>query len=141
VQYFKLEKNQAHRAYDDAISCMNVALKCLEKLGWDKTLEEAQKTQTKNILWQNFYMNELKRNTAFANIITAIQEKAKARIIYKAGKNKGDEVIKPHGLVRSPDGDYIFAYSEIEKKVRRFYLNRILESEVIRDQQLDLFKS
>jgi len=132
VEFFKFEKNTAHRAYDDAISCLNVALKCLEKIGWDKNLEDAIKTQERTILWQNFYLQELKRNPAILSLMQAIQENKKARIIYKKNStSKLDEVIIPHGLVRSPDGDFLFAYSDIEKKVRRFYLDRILESEVL----------
>jgi DNA polymerase-3 subunit epsilon len=135
VQFFKFEKNQAHRAYDDAISCLNVALKCIEKIGWEKTLADVLKVQNKNIVWQHFYLSEVRRNPTMAIIMDAIIAGEKTRIIYRQNSTNSDEIIQPHGLVRSPDGDYLFAYSEKEKKVRRYYLNRILESELLNKQQ------
>ncbi len=131
VEFFKLEKNQAHRAYDDTISCIRVFEKCIEKVGWDKSLEDLLKIQSKPIIWQNFYLAEFQRNPAISTIIRAIQEGKDVRILYRNGKSHKDEHIKPLGLVRSPDGDYIFADSQEEKKVRRYYLSRIMESELI----------
>lgn len=130
VEFFNIPKNQAHRAYDDTISCLNVALKCFEKIGWDKTLKDLYDIQCRNIAWQNFYFHELKKNPTYKNLIDAVKGDKLVRIIYKAG-NKKDEKVKVHAVVRSPDGDFIFANAESDPKVKRYYLSKIVESEIV----------
>lgn len=139
VEYLNLEKNQAHRAYDDAISCLNVAMKCFEKVGWDKTLKDLYDIQGRNIAWQNFYMNELKKNPTYKNLIDGVLKDQQVRIIYKAGNVRKDEKVKVHAVVRSPDGDFIFAHTETDPKVKRFYLSKLLESEIVTPEQTKLF--
>ena len=131
VEFFKLEKNQAHRALSDAKSCLGVMIKCFDKIGWDKSIEDVIKIQGKPILWQNFYLSELKKKTHIAYLIEAIEKGLSARIILRFGRGTIDEVVNPNGLVRSPDGDFMFAHSTKENKIRRYYLDKILESEII----------
>lgn len=131
VAYFNIPKNQAHRAYDDAIMCLNVALKCFEKVGWEKTLKDLYDIQARNIAWQNFYFNELKKNPTFMNLIDAVQKKQMVRIIYRAGLINRDEKATVHAVVRSPDGDFIFAHTKDDPKVKRFYLSKVIETELI----------
>lgn len=139
VEFFKLEKNQAHRAYDDAISCLNVAMKCFEKVGWEKTLKDLYDIQGRILSWQNFYLHELKKNPTYKNLIDAVLKDQPVRIIYKAGNVRKDEKVKVHAVVRSPDGDFIFAHTESDPKVKRFYLSKLLESELVLAEQTKLF--
>src|SRR5690606_1633942 len=122
VEFFQLAKNQAHRAYDDAISCLNVAKKCFEKVGWEKTLKDLYDIQGRTLHWNNFYLHELKKNPTFKNLIDGVQQSKIVRVIYKAGNVRRDEKIKVHAVVRSPDGDFIFGNTETDPKVKRFYL-------------------
>ena len=131
VEFFNLEKNQAHRAYDDAISCLSVAMKCFEKVGWDKTLKDLYEIQGRHIAWQSFYLNELKKNPTYKNLIDGVLNDQPVRIIYRAGNVRRDEKVKVHAVVRSPEGDFIFANTESDPKVKRFYLSKLLESELV----------
>ncbi len=131
VEFFDLPRNQAHRAYDDAISCLNVAMKCFEKVGWDKTLKDLYDIQGRSLSWNNFYLHELKKNPTFKNLIDGVQQSKIVRVIYKAGNSRRDEKIKVHAVVRSPDGDFIFGNTETDSKVKRFYLSKIVETEIV----------
>lgn len=131
VEFFNIPKNQAHRAYDDTVMCLNVALKCFEKIGWEKTLKDLYDIQCRNIAWQNFYMHELKKNPTYKNLIDAVTQNKLVRVIYRAGNVRKDEKVKVHAVVRSPDGDFIFANTEADPKVKRYYLSKILESEIV----------
>lgn len=131
VSFLNIQKNTAHRALDDAESCLSVLKKCFDKIGWDKTLQEVIQIQGKEIKWPNFYMNVIQQNPAYSPILEAIRLSKKNRIILKFGKSTISENIQPYGFVRSPDGDFIFAFSEKEKKTKRYYVEKILESEII----------
>lgn len=131
IEFLNIPKNQAHRAYEDTVQCLNVALKIFEKVGWDKTLKDLYDIQGRILTWQNFYMSELKKNPTFKNLIDAVQKDQRVRIIYKAGNIRRDERVKVHAVVRSPDGDFIFAHTETDPKIKRFYLSKLLESELI----------
>lgn len=131
VEFFNLDKNQAHRALDDAISCLSVMKKCFDKMGWERTLEEALKIQDKNILWSNFYLTTFRRRNPTAAMIEAIEKNKWLRIVMKYGRGKQDEKILPQGFVCSPDGNFLFASNSMETKPRRYYVDKIIEAEVI----------
>lgn len=135
IEFLNIPKNQAHRAYDDTVQCLNVALKIFEKVGWEKTLKDLYDIQGRILNWQNFYMSELKKNPTFNNLIDAVQKSQQVRIIYKAGVQRKDEKATVHAVVRSPDGDFIFAHTENDPKVKRFYLSKLLESELVPVQE------
>ncbi len=139
VKFLNLESNTAHRALDDAISCLNVTLKCLEKIGWSKSVDDLQKIQGRKLEWIHFYIQEIIKDSRWSELIRAIKEKKDSRIVIKFQRNNKSETIKPLGLVRNPDGDFIFAHSYEEKRVKRYYLDKISESEVIEDKQTTLF--
>lgn len=131
VKFLGLETNTAHRALDDAISCLNVSLKCFEKFGWDKTLEELQSLQARKLNWINFYIQDIVKDPKWTGLIEAIQAKKDAKILIRYNQKNKSEVIKPQGLVRNPDGDFVFAYSYEEKRTKRYYLDKISESEPV----------
>lgn len=135
IQYLNIPKNQAHRAYDDTVQCLNVALKIFEKVGWDKTLKDLNDIQGRNMAWQNYYMSDLKKNPTYKNLIDGVLNKQMVRIIYRAGGHQNrDEKATVHAVVRSPDGDFIFAHTEADPKVKRFYLSKVVETELIEPQ-------
>jgi len=135
IGYLNIPKNQAHRAYDDTVQCLNVALKIFENVGWDKTLKDLYDIQGTLRTVQNFYMSELKKNPTFKNLIDGVQKNQQVRIIYKAGHIRKDERVTVHAVVRSPDGDFIFAHTENDPKIKRFYLSKLLESEMVAVQE------
>lgn len=131
VPFLNIPQNTAHRAYDDAVSCLEVTKKCIDKFGWEKTTDDLFKIQGKKMLWPNFYLAEIIKNPVLSPLVDAIKEQREARVVFRHYNKDKNEKIKPVGLVRNPDGDYIFAHSTEEKRVKRYYLNKIIESEII----------
>ncbi|XGC80293.1 exonuclease domain-containing protein [Bdellovibrio bacteriovorus] len=131
VKHLNLDGGQAHRAYDDAKSCLFVAQACFEKMGAEMTLAEAIKSQGKNLWWKDYSLLAL-NDTRFSNLKTAIYAKKDIDMIYGGGSKKGEtRRITPIGIVRNPDGDYLQAFCHQEKVAKRYYLNRIGEVEVV----------
>lgn len=131
VNFFDLEKNQAHRALDDAISCLNVLKKCFDKVGWEKPLSDILKIQDKEILWHNFYLAQYRKSTPTSVLIEAVETQKSVRLVIRYGRGTMIEEITPHAFVCSPDGNFLFAESKKENKTRRYYIEKVLEAEII----------
>lgn len=130
VQFLSIEGGQAHRAYDDARSCLMVALECFKKLGPAATLKTALECQEKKIHWHNYSLNSL-RDEKFKNLIQAIEKKRDVDMIYQGGSQKGTRRLRPIGIVRNPDGDYLQAFCPQDNIAKRFYLSRIGDVAVV----------
>lgn len=130
VQFLKIEGGQAHRAYDDARSCLMVALECFKKLGPEATLKKALDCQEKKLFWPNYSLQSL-RDEKYKNLIIAIEAKKDVDMTYQGGSNKGTRRLRPIGIVRNPDGDYLQAHCMIENIAKRFYLSRIGDVAVV----------
>lgn len=137
-----LPKGTAHRALDDARGCLGVALECFRRVGAGKTFEEIAARMEKKIAWSNYLI----RNSGDQRIIRiaeAIQTGQDLQVIYEGGSLKGiTRRLTPIGLVRNPDGDFVYATCHVDRIDKRFYLNRISDFDVVRPLpvQLDLFK-
>lgn len=130
VNFFNLQKNTAHRALDDAESCLSVFLKCIEKFGEEKEVEDLLKYQGRRLLWNNFLIKDIQQSSKWMALVEGILNQKDVRICVLNHQKLKTEIIKPEGLVRNPDGDFIFAYSYEEKRSKRYYLNKISESEI-----------
>lgn len=122
IPFLGIQQGAAHRALDDARACLYVGLKSLEKLGPDADLEQALSVQEKKITWPNY---EIKKSGSMT-ILTlekAILAKQSVQITYDAAK--AFRRITPIGIVRSPDGDFVYAHCERDDKPKRFYLEKI----------------
>lgn len=125
VKHLGVNGGQAHRAYDDAVSCLHVALACFDRMGADATLEHAIKSQGKNLWWKDFGLFNVSESK-IKILLDAIQTRKDIDMIYKGGSKKGEtRRLTPIGIVRNPDGDFLQAHCHIENTAKRYYLNKI----------------
>ncbi|MGE3972957.1 MAG: exonuclease domain-containing protein [Bdellovibrionales bacterium] len=134
IQTFQLKQGQAHRALDDSEACMEVFLRCAEKVGPEATLSQIYQAQKVHLKWDRFSMKQLAKIELFQNIINAVQNDQELEIVYGAGSHPGQtRRVKPIGIVRSPDGDFLACPMEENGVMRnkRFYLKRISRATAI----------
>ncbi|MFZ4403911.1 MAG: exonuclease domain-containing protein [Pseudobdellovibrionaceae bacterium] len=125
ISFLKLDQGQAHRALDDAKACLGVLFKCFDQMGWDKSLEDAYKSQGKNLNWANYSLLG-SANAQGKELIKALQQKKDVDMVYASGRSQGKvQRLKPLGIVRNPDGDYLSAICYSDNTKKRYYLNRI----------------
>lgn len=125
VKELKLTGGDAHRAYDDAYACLQVFLKCVDKLKPEVTLNELLAIQKKVMQWQNFRIFS-SGDDKIIQIATSILNHGSLNIIYDGGQTKGKpRPIRPFGIVRNPDGDYINAECGLDLQRKRFYIEKI----------------
>jgi DNA polymerase-3 subunit epsilon len=121
----------AHRAYDDAYACLQVFLKCLEKFDEQTTLAKLLEVQKKDLAWKNYQVIGL-QDQKIKSLIKAMRSQLSINIVYEGGQTKNKtRPIKPYGIVRNPDGDYISAECGLDLQRKRFYLDKIKEVELI----------
>ena len=125
VKHLNINGGAAHRALDDARSCLYVALECFKRLGEKATLEQILKSQEKKLHWQNYSL--IKWDHPFVKVlIDGAYTKQKVQIIYdKGGKADDPREVIPVGIVRNPDGDYLQAFCLRDNTNKRFYLAKI----------------
>ncbi len=125
VKELALTGGDAHRAYDDAYACLQVFFKCIEKLGTGVRLNELQQIQKKELQWQNFRIFS-SESEIIVQIANCIIRKGTLDIIYDGGQTKGKlRPIRPYGIIRNPDGDYINAECGLDFQRKRFYIQKI----------------
>lgn len=131
VKHLNVDGGQAHRAYDDAKSCLHVALACFAKMQPGATLASAIKSQGKNLWWKDYSLSSLTA-PQFKNLIEAIQAKKDVDMCYEGGSSKGEvRRVTPIGIVRNPDGDFLQAFCHKDQAAKRYYLNRISDAQMI----------
>lgn len=131
VKHLNIEGGQAHRAYDDAKSCLYVALDCFNKLGENATLSQAIKSQGKNLWWKDYALISVSESK-IKILLEAIQTRKDIDLIYQGGSKKGEtRRLTPIGIVRNPDGDFLQAHCHTEQTAKRYYLNRIGDVAVV----------
>lgn len=131
IKELNLVGGAAHRAYDDAYACLQVLFKCFEKLDADATLQRILDVQTKDLAWKNYQVLGL-NNAKVDALVNAMRKKASISIVYEGGQTKNKtRPIKPLGIVRNPDGDYISAECGLDLQRKRFYIEKIKEVELI----------
>lgn len=127
VKHLGIDGGAAHRALDDARSCLHVGLRCLELLGPEATLQEALRVQEKPLKWENY--STLSKDSNLRAIVEASRTKSRLEFLYDKGTAPRQAV--PMGLVRNPDGDFMQAYCLKDRSAKRFYVSKIREATVI----------
>ncbi len=126
MKHFAIDPGAAHRALDDARSCAAVLFKCLETFSANVTLAEVTEAQGSKLLWQNFSMNELRKNKAHKNLIEAVENKVEVDMVYMGGSKPGQfRRVKPISVVRNPLGDFLVANDLKSPKLKRYYISKI----------------
>lgn len=129
IEFFQLKKGQAHRAMDDAVACLEVGLRCFEKFGWDKTFGEILAYQVSKLEWDNFSIFKLQDNEVYNAIVNALIKDLDLEMSYRAAGDR--RRVRPVGLVRNPDGDYMVAYEGADQQSKRFYLGKIVAAKPV----------
>ncbi len=130
IGHLNLPKRQAHRALSDAESCMDVALKCFEKLeekNDDITLGRICEVQGVNLHWQDYSILQLKQKPEYRSIIEALESGSDVQIVYMGGSRPGEKrTVTPMGLVRKTQtDDFLIAQDKPGEHPKRYFLNKI----------------
>jgi len=133
MKHFGIDPGSAHRALDDARSCASVLFKCLETFNESPVLlSHVTTAQGSNLLWDNFSMNELRKNTAYNNLISAVEKKIEVDMVYMGGSKPGQfRRIKPISVVRNPLGDFLVANDLKSPKNKRYFVSKITEVKLV----------
>lgn len=132
IHHLGLEKGAAHRALDDAKACLEVGLRCFRQMGEGTQLSQILARQGKILEWRRFSMRELAQDPVRKVLVDANRENLPIRMVYGGGGGGKPREALPMGLVRSLDGDYLVAFCQIDKKKKRFFLDKILRAEIVR---------
>lgn len=125
VKELNLAGGDAHRAYDDAYACLQVFFKCIEKLEKNVSLNELLRIQKKPLYWDNYRIWS-SGNPKIIQIANCIKKNETMDIIYEGGQTKNKlRPIRPYGIVRNPDGDYVNAECGLDFQRKRFYLDKM----------------
>lgn len=128
IKHLQLPSRQAHRALSDAEGCLDVALKCFEKLG-EVTLGHICEVQTKTLNWIDYSIDQLWQKQNYRAMIEALKEQDLVQIEYMGGSRPGHRrTVRPIGLVRSPDQDFLVAIENEGEHPKRFFLDKIRAS-------------
>lgn len=131
VKFLNFDGGAAHRAFDDARSCLMVGLECFRRLGEQATLADAIKAQGKNLEWKDYSLRSHPLKVV-PILMEAVTQKKRADIVYSGGSQKGEtRQVVPIGIVRNPDGDYLMAFCLRDKTNKRYYLSRIKDAAVV----------
>lgn len=147
VPYFGVDPGQAHRALDDAQSCLQVALKIFERLDSHLTPQgqlslEGSKELTVDqiagkmlrrtkldlglLYFSRFSLNELRKNENVARFIEAAKTQTPVQLTYAGGSRPGQaRTITPIGVIRQLDGDALVALESGEKVAKRYWLKDV----------------
>ena len=131
VRHLKLEGGSAHRAADDAYACLQVALRTLESLGPDAKIQSVLQAQEKKLEWP-YYSLKFSTQLSLQNVVRALLARKDLNILYEKGsKSKQLRPVRPLGIVRNPDGDYLAAICLLDHQKKRFYLQHLSEAEMV----------
>ena len=100
-------------------------------MGENPTLADAIKSQGKNLHWKDYALLHASQ-PPLSTLIAATYGKKDVDMIYQGGSNSGEtRRVTPIGIVRNPDGDYLYAFCHREQSNKRYYLQKIKEVEEV----------
>lgn len=129
VSHLGIDGGAAHRALDDARSCLHVGLKCFDLLGADATLRRALDCQEKKLDWAAFSVYSSGVGPVISSVSDAVAKKGTLEFLYD--KSTKPRRAKPLGLVRNPDGDFMQALCLRDRVAKRFYLEKMRDPVVL----------
>src|SRR5665213_1595016 len=87
--HFGIDAGAAHRALDDAKTCLAVGLKYLETLGREAKLSDVQGIQNTPLPWERFSIESLMERAHYRTLVRALRDRREAYITYDAGSRPG----------------------------------------------------
>jgi DNA polymerase-3 subunit epsilon len=136
--HFKIDAGAAHRALDDARTCLGVALNYFEKLGREAKISDLQAVQHVPLPWSRFSIEALTERDHFRTLVRALRDKREVTMVYEGGSRPGESRRAfPLGLVRSMGGDFLVATEGNKEgddvKPKRFFLEKISSVHMVSD--------
>jgi DNA polymerase-3 subunit epsilon len=132
IAHLGLAQGMAHRATDDAEACLGVALRCMERMGRQRSIADIFAEQGGALEWPRFSMLALRENPIVAELIAAAERRGAVEAVYLSGSTPGaSRLLYPEGVVRSLDGDYLVAYSAKGQRSKRYLLERIASARAL----------
>lgn len=129
AERFGITTGQSHRALDDTRACLQLGLKCFEISGPDTKVTELFKIQGGDIPWSQFSIQALRSHPVYAKVVEALEKKSELQINYSGGSRPGEpRTVRPMGLVRNLDDDFLVAQDEPDTVPKRYFLKRITGS-------------
>lgn len=126
ADHFGIESGAAHRALDDAKTCLEIALKYFARVGENATLHEICDAQKITLPWTRFSIMSLIEREHLRVLVRALRDKKDVLLVYDSGSRPGvARKVNPQGLVRQPDGDFLVALEDGETKVKRYFVDKI----------------
>ena len=128
--HFKISMGSAHRALDDANTCLHVAINYFEKLGREAKVTDILNVQGTPIRWDRFSIDALIERDHLRTLVRGVRDKREVIIVYEAGSRPGEpRKVFPMGLVRSLDGDFLVATEGNNEgddvKPKRYFVEKI----------------
>ena len=136
AKHFGIDAGAAHRALDDAKTCLEVALKYFEKLGPEAKISDILGVQTVQLPWSRFSIDALTEKDAYRVLVRALRDRREVFMTYEAGSRPGQSRrVFPLGLVRNPEADFLVA-TEGNKdgddiKPKRYFLDKISAAQMV----------
>src|SRR4051812_36292646 len=85
AKHFTIEAGVAHRALDDARTCLEVALRCFMQVGADCPVEKIFQAQMRRLHWPQFSIEYLIEKEAFRILVRATLDKREVFLTYDGG--------------------------------------------------------
>jgi len=136
AKHFGIDAGAAHRALDDAKTCLGVALKYFEKLGPEAKMSDIQTIQTTSLPWSRFSIDALTEREHLRTLVRALRDKREVFITYEAGSRPGQSrKVFPLGLVRNPEADFLVATEGNgegdDVKPKRYFVEKISAAQMV----------
>lgn len=125
--HFQIDAGSAHRALDDARTCLHVALKCFEKLGDEAKVSDILNIQFRPLTWNLFSIETLMEKDIFRALVRSLRDRSEVYLTYEGGSRPGTaRRLFPLGLVRSPEGgDFLVATEGEDLQPKRYFLDKV----------------
>lgn len=131
IKHLKIESGAAHRALDDARACLAVGIECFRRAGEKQTLRQLMSLQGMALWWRDFSLLAV-TDPKIQVLVEATQKKLTVEMIYSKGSKRGERrLVKPLGLVRNPEGDYLMGLCLIDNTQKRFYMKAIEDVQLV----------
>lgn len=130
IPVLKIPQGAAHRALDDAKACLAVGLECFKRMGEKNSLMDLQAVMGKPLHWSSYYL-KTGVDENLSKVVEALSGHKDLDMIYQGGSSKGTRRVTPIGVVRNPDGDFLFARCHLDQTEKRFYLNKVKDLAVV----------
>lgn len=132
AKHYGIESGTAHRALDDAKTCLEVALRCFSTVGSECHLTHIFEAQMRNLQWSNFSIEYLIEKEVYRLLVRATLDKREVFLTYDGGSRPGQiRRVFPLGIVRNPDGDFLVATEGDEVQTKRYYLNKVTSARFV----------